>query len=263
MMQIFSTAKIIALSTYKKGLRGRLLFFILSAVFFIFFLGNIFKNFADKANLELRLILETGMAFSALVVLGTAVLIACQGLGKHDDKSSYNIMFAMPLNRDGIYLGYLSGLWLTVFTYSAVMAAALMLVVYHRFDVWNYSILLHFLTLFIEGVVLSTVAFLFSLTGSNVVSFFLAIAIGMISHAEGVVLHLAKESSNVVMEVLIPWLVKLLPSLGALNVKSVAVRGVAVNWEQLGLGICHNLVYVLVLLFLIFIMRRRLGQEGA
>jgi hypothetical protein len=238
------------------------LFFILSAVLFIFFLGNIFKNFADKANLELRLILETGMAFSALVVLGTAVLIACQGLGKSDDKNSYNIMFAMPINRDGIYLGYLSGLWLTVFTYSIVMAIALMSVVYFRFDVVNYGILLHFFTLFLEGVVLAAIAFLFSLTGSNVVSFFLAIAIAIISHAEGVVLHLAKESSNWALEFFVPWLVKLLPSLGALNVKSVVVRGIPVQWEQLGLGILHNVVYVMVLLLLIFIVRRRLGQEG-
>jgi len=265
MIDILSTARIIALSTFKEGLRGRLLFFIFSAVLFIFLLGNIFSNFADKQNLELRLILETGMAFSALVVLGTAVLIACQGLGKHDDSGSYRIMFAMPLNRDGIYLGYLGGLWLTVLTYSIVMAVALMIVVGYRFDVFRYTIPLHFFTLFIEGMVLSTVAFLFSLSRSNVVSFFMALAIGIMAHAEGVIIHLASQSSSIIMERVVPFLVNALPALGSINVKSSAVRDLPLTWEattncvtwgQFALGIGHNLLYVFILLVLISIVRR-------
>jgi hypothetical protein len=256
------TASIVALSTFKQGLRGRLLFFILSAVTFIFVLGTGFSKFATKANLELRLVLETGMAFSALVVLGTAVLIACQGLGRNDDRGCYRLMFAMPLNKDGVYFGYLSGLWMTVFTYSAVMAVALSTVVYWRFGIFRVAIPLHFLTLFIEGAVLSSLAFLFSLSGSTVVSFFLAIAFGIIAHAEGVVLHLATESTHKLVSFIVPYLVRFLPALRSMSVKSEAVRDLAVNYHNLGWGIAYNLIYIAAVVVGLFLVRRAMEHEG-
>ena len=255
------TVGIVAWSTFKQGLRGRLFFLTLTSVIAVFLLGNVFRNFATKANLELRLILETGLALSALVVLGTAILLACRGLGQGDERASYQVLFSLPISRDSIYWGHLSGIALTLAAFTSFMALSLIVVLFWRFGIWRSALLLHFFTLFVEGMILSVIASFLALGRSTVVAFFGTLAIAIVAHAESLVLHLAKDSGHFLIDLAVTISSKFLPALAALDMKVFAVRDLPIPWSRFAWAMGHSLIYVVVLLFLSSLLRRRI--EGA
>ena len=260
-MSTLKIIKIISWSTFRQGLRSRLFFLALTAVCAVFLLGNVFRNFSDKANLELRLILETGLALSALVVLGTALLLSCRGVGHGDERASHQALFALPISRDGVYWGHLTGICFTLATFTMAMAFAMIAVVAWRFGHWRWSLLVHFLTLFVEGVLLAAISSLIALSRSTIVAFFSSMAIAIIAHAESVVLHLSRESGHMLLEGVVTVAVKLMPALGALDVKAVAVRDLPIPWIRLSGALGHSAVYLLVILLLSSYVRKRV--EGA
>ncbi len=261
MTETLRIVRIISWSTFRQGLRGRLFFLALTAVCAVFFLGNVFRNFSDKANLELRLVIETGLALSALVVLGTALLLACRGIGYGDERASHQALFALPISRNGVYWGHLTGIWLTLATFTTAMAVAMVAVVAWRFGHWRWSLLVHFFTLFLEGALLAAIASFIALGRSTIVAFFSTLAIAIIAHAEGVVTHLAKESGHMLLDWFATAFVKILPALAALDVKAVAVRDLAIPWSRLAWGVGHSLLYLTVVLLLASFVRERV--EGA
>ena len=261
MTSTYQIVKIISWSTFRQGLRSRLFFLALTSVCAVFLLGNVFRNFSDKENLELRLILETGLALSALVVLGTALLLACRGVGHGDERASHQALFALPISRDGVYWGHLSGICMTLATFTTAMAIAMIAVVAWRFGHWRWSLLVHFFTLYIEGVLLAAIASFVALGRSTIVAFFSTLAIAIIAHAESVVLHLSKESGHLVLQWFVSFAVRLMPALGALDVKAVAVRDLTIPWSRLAWALGHSAIYLIVILALSSQLRKRV--EGA
>lgn len=250
----------IALSTFRQGLRGRMFFLVLTATVSIFMLGTVFRGFAGKANLELRLILETGLALSAFVILGTAIILSCRGLGEGSDGASYQTLFSLPIDRDGVHWGHLAGIAMTLCAYTVAMAVAMSIVLYWRFSVWRWSLIVHFGTIFVEGVMLAAIASLVALGKSTVVTFFATLAIAIIAHTEGVVLHLARESHDVMLEGAAWVVVRLLPCFASLDIKAVAVRDLYIPWGRLSWALLHCVLYLGILLVLASLVRRRLGE---
>ena len=220
-------------------------------------LGTVFSRFDNNLGLELRLVLETGLAASALLVLGTALLLGCRGFGQGEDERFAQVLVALPVSRRSLFLGHFGGLVLTLATYAAGTGLALLITVWWRFGIWRNELVIHYGTLFVEGVLLAALVSLFSRSGSAVVSFFGGLAVALIAHAEGVVEHLGHDSSSVALDFLIRMGLKATPDLAGLDVRSAAVRGIAVEWGRLAPALGHAALYVTAVLCLACVIFER------
>lgn len=226
----------VAGATFRQGLRGRLGLLAAAALLAVLGLGSVFQQFADRASLEMRLVTETGLALSAVLVLGTALLLACRGLGNDEDRHAVHALLALPLPRHGILLGHLTGIWLTLALYTAAMTASLAGVIWWRFGVLRPGLVVHMATLFTEGCVLATVASLLALGGSAVVAFFGAAAVAFLAHTEPTVAYLVRQTTIPSLETVVSTVYRLLPGLASIDVKACAVRDLPIPWTRLGWG---------------------------
>jgi len=240
----FRAAGLIASATFRNGLRGRVALLALASVVAVALLGTVFGNFSESRGLEMRLILELGLALSALLVLGTALLLSCRGIGLGEERHAVQALLSLPIPRQTVLLGNLMGTSLTLLLYSTVMATAMSCLTLWRFGEWRWALWVHFGSLFLEGVVVAAIATLLSLTGSSVISFFATLAICVAAHAESVIVQLAHDSKSIVLDVIIGTVTKFLPSFAGLDVKASAVRDLPIPWEQFGWAVGHALVYL-------------------
>jgi len=242
--------RILAVASFRRGLRGRLGLLALAGVLGMFMLGTVFSRFDKNLGLELRLVLETGLAASALLVLGTALLLSSRGFGHGEDTRFAQVLVALPVSRRALFLGHFGGLVLTLATYSAGTGLALAATVWWRFGIWRNELLVHFGTLFVEAVLLAAVVSLVARWGSAVVAFFTGLAVALIAHAEAVVAHLGESGTSAALDFLIRMVLKLLPDLAGLDVRASAVRGVAVKWAALAPALAHAALYLIAVLWI-------------
>ena len=239
----------IATAGFRRGLRGRLGLVAVASLVGIGGLGLVFHQFADRATLEYRLITETGLALSAILVLGTSLLLACRGLGTDDDRHAVHALLALPIPRPGIILGHLVGIWLTLAVYSLALTLSLTAVLYLRFGFLRPALFLHMLTLFVEGCALATFATLIALGGSTIVAFFGTIALAFVTHAEATVVHLVQRTAIPALDAVVATLYRLLPAFAALDVKASTVREVPIPWSQLAWGLPSVLLWTIAVAF--------------
>lgn len=250
MVETLRLAWILARTTFRQGLRGRMGFLAAAVGLAVVGLGNVFRRFEQNRELELRLVLESGLALSALLVLGTAVLLGSREVGQGADRRSVQALLTLPVARSGLYLGRYLGVCLTLLVYAAGLALAMQAVLWGRFGVVRVALGVHFATLFLEGAILAALASLLALGGSTVVAFFATVAIGLLAHAERVVMHLAAESGHAVLQLAASLGTAFLPAVGSLDVKAAVVRDLPVPWDLLRVGVAHGGLYLAAVLAL-------------
>lgn len=236
----------IALATLRGGLRGRLSLLLLASLGTFLLLGSLFRRFQDNRALEMRLVLEGGMALSVVLVLGTALLLASRGLTRPEETSARRVLLSLPMNRNTVLLGHLFGTLILIFLYTLGMGLALLAVMRWRFGVWQPGLPIWALTLYVEAVVLVLVTTLFSTLGSGHFAFLAGGGWALMAHAEGTLRHLAAHSGNSFLEGLIRSLILVLPALESLSVRTEVVRELPIALGPLAVGIAHCLGYSLV-----------------
>lgn len=251
------TCRTLAMSTFRRGLRGRMAFLMIVSILTIIALGHVFRGFQENRGLEMRLVLEMGLALSTFVVLGSALLLASQGPSLGADRRSLLPLLALPVPREAIYLGSILGFAATLAVYCLGLASTLSIVLWWRFSTFRWALLLHFGTLFLEALVLVSIAGLLSLGRSPIVAFFGTSAVALLSHGESLVRNLLRDSPSWGLSQLVPFLLHFLPNLSVIDVKGAAVAGRAVEPLPLVQGSVHLLLYIAVVLVLASQIYRR------
>jgi ABC-type transport system involved in multi-copper enzyme maturation permease subunit len=242
--------------TFKEAKRDRVLYLL----FFFAAVGILAARVLAVLTVgdRVKIIKDVGLASISIFGVLMAILIGTGLVYKEIDKKTIFTLLAKPLHRAEFILGKFLGLVLTLFVMTVFMSLIFLAIVYlHTFKVEG-ALLVAVGYIFLELVLVTAVAILFSSFSTPILSSLFALAFYLIGHLSwGLELILRKMAPGA-GKALVRALYTVLPDLENFNFRTEVVHGLPIPpgifLTSLAYGICYT-AFILGLTVLVF--RRR------
>jgi ABC-2 type transport system permease protein len=242
--------------TFKEAKRDRILYLL----FFFAALGIVASRVLALLTVgdRTKIIKDVGLASISVFGVLMAILIGTGLVYKEIDKKTIFTLLAKPLHRAEFILGKFLGLVLTLFVMTAAMAAIFLALVYvHTFRIEG-ALLIAVAYIFVELVLITAVAVLFSSFSTPILSSLFALGFYLIGHLSWGLDLIVKKMAPGLGRTLVRVLATVLPDLENFNFKTEVVHGLpipsGIYLSSLLYGLCYT-AFILALAVLIF--RRR------
>ena len=246
---------VIALNTFRETLRDKILynlvFFGLLLIVSSILLGTL--TMGERA----KIIQDIGLASINLFGVLIAIFVGIGLVSKEIEKRTIYSIIAKPIPRYQFLLGKYAGLSLTLFVNVAIMAAGFFLTLLVGQVGLEPALLKAVGLIFVELLVITAVAVMFSTFTTPTLSATFTMAIYVIGNLTGDLRVLGRKLKTGVTKELLDWLYYTLPNLDYFNVKGQAVHGVPIEWHYLVSAVTYGMIYSVVILTLACIIFQR------
>jgi ABC-type transport system involved in multi-copper enzyme maturation permease subunit len=242
--------------TFKEAKRDRVLYLL----FFFAALGIVASRVLAVLTVgdRVKIIKDVGLASISLVGVLMAILIGTGLVYKEIDKKTIYTLLAKPLHRSEFILGKFLGLVLTLFVMTAAMTAIFLAIVFAHTRTIEAGLLVAVAYIFVELVLITAVAVLFSSFSTPILSSLFALGFYLIGHLSWGLELIIRKMAPGTGKTLVRTLFLVLPDLENFNFKTEVVHGLPIAPEiylpALLYGVCYT-AFILGLAVLIF--RRR------
>src|SRR5258705_11109165 len=245
-------------NAFREAVRDRVLYnlvlFVLLLIAAAIFIGEL------SGGQEKKIIIDLGL--SAMLLFGVFISIFV-GVGlvyKEIERRTVYAIFSKPVGRGEFLLGKYLGLCLTLLVNVAVMGAGVSLALIYVKRGWDplaLRIWPAILLLYVELMILTGVALLFSSFSSPALSALLTFFVFIIGHFSADLKSLANSMGGTSARWLFPALYYLLPNLSNLSFITPAAHGQLPNAGYAAGTILYSLVYIVVILAAATLIFRR------
>jgi ABC-type transport system involved in multi-copper enzyme maturation permease subunit len=250
------TIKVIALNTFKEAVRDRILYLLLFFAALSILVSRILAllTVGDRA----KIIKDVGLASISFFGALMAILIGTGLVYKEIEKRTIFTLISKPMRRHEFLLGKFFGLVLTLLVMLVLMSLIfLALVFFHTFTV-EWKMLLAILYIFIELILITAVAILFSSFSTPILSSLFSLCFYLIGHFSWSLETLIKKSPAGIFKVLAQIVYTILPDLENFNFKTEVVHGLTIPPQVLLYSAAYGFLYTVFILGLaILVFRRR------
>jgi ABC-type transport system involved in multi-copper enzyme maturation permease subunit len=242
--------------TFKEAKRDRILYLL----FFFAAVGIVASRVLAILTVgdRVKIIKDVGLASISLFGVLMAILIGTGLVYKEIDKKTIFTLLAKPLRRAEFILGKFLGLVLTLFVMTAAMSLIFLAIVYAHTLRIEAGLLVAVAYVFVELVLITAVAVLFSSFSTPILSSLFALAFYVIGHLSWGLELILKKMRPGTGRSLVRALYALLPDLENFNFRTEVVHGLpippGIYLSSLLYGLCYA-AFILGLAVLIF--RRR------
>ncbi len=248
--------KAIALNTFKEAIRDRILYLL----FFFAAVSVIFSRLLAVLTVgdRVKIVKDVGLTAISLFGVLMAVLIGTGLVYKEIDKKTIFTLISKPIHRWQFLLGKFFGLVLTLFVMTALMSLIFLLTVFfHTFKI-EAGLLLAILFIFIELILITAVAILFSCFSTPILSSLFSLSFFLIGHFSWGFETLIQRTKSAPLKLFVQGLYILLPDLENFNFKTEVVYGLTVLPKYYLFSALYGLAYTAFILTLaILIFKRR------
>lgn len=248
----------IAVNTFREAVRDKILYTLL--VFALLMIGSSVFISTLSVGDQIKIIQDMGL--SMISIFGTLIAIFV-GIGlvyKEIEKKTIYTIIAKPIRRYQFLMGKYCGLILTLLVEIAVMAGSYLFLLSFFPGSYNPIILKAIYLIFLELMLITAVALMFSAFSTPILSGMFTMAFFVIGHLTYDLKVLVTESKakSQILEYFTNFLYYSLPNLENFNIKSRAVHHLPVSWEYMLFTTLYGLFYILLLLGIsIIIFQRR------
>ena len=246
----------IALNTFKEAKRDRVLYllFFFAAVCIAFSRVLAVLTVGDRV----KIVKDVGLASISLFGVLMAILMGTGLVYKEIDKKTIFTLLAKPLPRAHFILGKYLGLVLTLAIMTALMSVIFLAVLFlHTFRV-EWPMLVAILFIFLELLVVTAVAILFSTFSTPILSSIFALSFYLIGHLSWSLETLIKKMRPGAGRTLARVLYTILPDLENFNFKTEVVHGLPIPGGIYLSATAYGLFYAAFLLALaVWVFRKR------
>lgn len=238
----------IACNTFRENLREKLLYNLL--IFALLMIGSSIIVTRLTLGEFHRLILDIGLG--SINVFGTliAIFVGIGLVSKEIEKKTIYTIVSKPVPRYEFLVGKFCGLSITLFVNTCVMVLGLLLVLWFM-EVPVEGILFQAVGLiYLECLVVTAVALLFSTFTSATLSAIFALAIYVIGHLSADLKLFGKKFMGGVGQGFLDTLYYVLPNLDRFNLKGHVIHHIQFSGVDMALTMAYGLVYAGMLLFL-------------
>lgn len=239
----------IARNAFREAVRDRILYnlvvFVLLLIAGAIFLGEL------SAGQEAKIIVDLGL--SAILLFGVFISIFV-GVGlvyKEIERRTLYAILSKPIGRGEFLFGKYLGLCLTLLVNVAIMGAGLSLALLYVKRGWDPLVLRIWpaiLLIYIELMILTGVAMLFSAFSSPALSALLTFFVFVIGHFSADLKMLANSMGSAPTRWFFAGLYYLLPNLANYNAITIAAHGLMPDARALLAAVGYGFIYVGVLL---------------
>ena len=245
----------IALNTFREAIRNRVLYLLL-----IFAVGMI--SFAQILSLltvgsEEKIIKDFGLASIDIFSVLTAVLLGIGLVSREIERRTVHTLLAKPISRAEFILGKYGGLVLTLFVNMAIMSLWFFIILAMK-GMFDPRLGTAILLLFLQVLLVTSLAVFFSCFTSPIVSCVLTLALYVTGHLLWSLRLLETQIGSPFARAACRVLFYLLPNLSTFDIKGQIVHGVAIEPGVIGFAFVYAGVYgTAVLLGACAIFQRR------
>jgi len=244
----------IALNTFRENLREKLLYNLL--FFALLMIGSSILLSRITLGDYHRLILDLGLASINLFGVLIAIFVGIGLVSKEVDRKTIYTIVSKPIPRYEFLLGKYCGLVITLFANTIVMVVGL-LIVLQVMDVPITSLVFKSLALiFLELMVITAVAVLFSTFTSATLSAIFTLAVYVIGHLSGDLKEFAKKLDEVSQKA-VNAIYYTLPNLERFNLKGHVIHHLDFGMADMALTLAYGLTYAAFLLLLASVIFQR------
>jgi ABC-type transport system involved in multi-copper enzyme maturation permease subunit len=246
----------IALTTFKEAVRDRILYAIL--VFALVMLAGSGLLVRLSVGGEEKIVKDLGLACISIFGLLIAIFLGIGLVSKEIEKRTLYTVIAKPVSRNQFILGKYLGLVLTLLVNVVVMACGLVGLAYVWEGALSPRLLLAVLFIFLELMLVTALALLFSTFSSPALSAIFTLCLFVAGHLSADLRLFAAHFGGAVTRVVAETLYFLLPNLSYLDLKDRAVHNLGIDPGRTGLALAYGISYVTaVILTAMTIFQRR------
>ncbi|THJ17941.1 MAG: hypothetical protein CAF42_006320 [Nitrospira sp. CG24B] len=244
----------IAINTFRENLREKLLYNLL--FFALLMIGSSILLSRITLGDYHRLILDLGLASINLFGVLIAIFVGIGLVSKEVDRKTIYTIVSKPIPRYEFLLGKYCGLVITLFANTVVMVVGL-LIVLQVMDVPITSLVFKSLALiFLELMVITAVAVLFSTFTSATLSAIFTLAVYVIGHLSGDLKEFARKLDDV-SQMAVNAIYYTLPNLDRFNLKGHVIHHLDFGMADMALTLAYGLTYAAFLLLLASVIFQR------
>jgi len=246
---------VIALNTFRETLRDKILY---NLVFFgLLLIGSSILLSTLTMGEQAKIIQDLGLASINLFGVFIAIFIGIGLVSKEIEKRTIYSIIAKPIPRYLFLLGKYSGLALTLLVNIAIMAAGFFLILVVSGVGLDPALLKAIGLIFMELLVITAVAIMFSTFTTPTLSATFTLAIYVIGHLTDDLRVLGGKLQNVLTKGVLDGLYYVLPNLDYFNVKGQAVHGMPIEPSYLVSAVAYGMVYSAIILVLACVIFQR------
>ncbi len=238
----------IALNTFRENLREKLLYNLL-----IFALLMIASSIV-VSRLTLgdfhRLILDIGLGSINIFGVLIAIFVGIGLVNKEIEKKTIYTIVSKPVPRYEFLVGKFCGLAITLFVNTCVMVAGLLLVLWFMKVPVEVILFQSVGLIYLECLVVTAVALLFSTFSSATLSAIFTLAIYVIGHLSSDLRLFGKKFMGEVGQAVLNALYYTLPNLDRFNLKGHVIHHIEFSATDMGLTLAYGAAYAGLLLLL-------------
>lgn len=238
---------VIGLNTLRENLREKLLYNLV--IFALLIIGSSILLQRLSLGDRSRLILDLGLAAMNIFGVLIAIFIGIGLVNKEIEKKTIYTIVSKPVPRYQFLLGKYVGLSITLFVNTLVMLAGFLLVLFYMDVPITMVLLKAVFFIFVELLVITGVALLFSTFTTPTLSAIFTLAIYVIGHLTGD-LKLLGEKLHGVSQTVLTGLYYILPNLENFNMKGHVIHHVEMSPGETALVLAYGVLYIGLLLLL-------------
>jgi ABC-type transport system involved in multi-copper enzyme maturation permease subunit len=239
----------IARNAFREAVRDRVLYNLVLFVLVLIVGGILLGELS--AGEESKFAVDLGLSAMLLFGVFIAIFVGVGLVYKEIERRTLYVILSKPVGRGEFLLGKYLGLCLTLLVNILIMGAGLSLALIYLRRGWNPLVMRIWpaiLLIYVELMIITGVAMLFSSFSSPALSALLTLFVFVIGHFSGDLKTLSHSMNGAAARWLLAGLYYLLPNLANYNLITLASHGLSpAPWPVL-LAVIYGLIYVAVLL---------------
>jgi ABC-type transport system involved in multi-copper enzyme maturation permease subunit len=250
------TIRVIALNTFREAVRDRILYLLLFFAALSIGLSRVLAllTVGDR----IKIIKDVGLASISFFGALMAILIGTGLVYKEIEKRTIFTLLSKPIRRHEFLLGKYFGLVLTLAVMLACMGVIFLALVFLQTGTVELKLLAAIYFIFIELILITAVALLFSCFSTPILSSLFSLAFYVIGHFSWSLETLIKKVHPGLGKTLLRGLAAVLPDLETFNIKTEVVHNIPLPASLLLTATAYGLVYAaFVLTLAVLVFRRR------
>jgi ABC-type transport system involved in multi-copper enzyme maturation permease subunit len=247
---------VIALNTFKEAVRDRILYLLLffAAVSILFSRVLALLTVGDRT----KIVKDVGLASISLFGALMAILIGTGLVYKEIEKRTIFTLISKPIRRHEFLLGKFFGLALTLFVMLLSMSVIFLALVFFQTWTIEWRMLAAIFFIFVELILLTAVAILFSCFSTPILSSLFALSFYLIGHFSWSLETLIKKARPGAARTFLQVLYTILPDLENFSLKTEVVHGLPIPASHMLYSTAYGIVYsAFILALAILIFRKR------
>ena len=246
----------IFINTFREAIRDKILYNLL--IFALLIIGCSILLGTLTIGEQQKIIKDMGLA--SISIFGTLIAVFV-GIGlvykEIDRKTIYNIL-SKPVHRYQFLIGKYLGLILTLLVNVLIMAGLFFLIIYCMDGFVQFSLVQAIFLIFLELMLITAVALLFSTFTTPTLSAIFTLAIYIIGHLTGDLKVFGAKAEQVWVRYASQAFYYVLPNLENFNIKGLVVYNLSLPDHFILLSFLYGFFYICILLFFsVLIFERR------